>query len=59
MNLAYGVIGIGLFGLSELAGGGAPSSIHYQFNGWYALKIMAVIVFGRLLLKFRKISILM
>lgn len=58
MNLAYGVIGIGLFGLSELAGGGVPSSIHYQFTVWYVLKIAAVIVCGSLLLKVRKISIL-
>lgn len=54
LHIGYGALGFSLIALGLLAGSGLPSSIYYQFNVWYVLKMGICIILGVQLLRMRK-----
>ncbi len=54
LHIGYGAIGLTLIGFGLMAGSGLPSSIYYQFNVSYVLKMGVCIIMGVMLLKTRK-----
>lgn len=55
LYIGYGAIGLTLIGFGLMAGSGLPSSIYYQFDLWYVLKMGVCMIVGVLILKMGRV----